>query len=208
MIAKVVRKVKIVGGLGIVGYGTARLSNMFINDDLDDISYYATRRFYRSKGERKKVVVLGSGWGAMSFVKKLDPREYAVTVVSPRPFFFYTPLLVGSTTGVVSPGAIIEPLRDNAPDCEFLRTNCTDVDFENRKVVCEDDLTLSYDHLIVSVGAQPNTFGIPGVEKYGRFLKEIEHGREVRKDLLDIIEKADVARAAGDMDTVKRLLHF
>ena len=27
-----------------------------------------------------------------------------VTVVSPRPFFFYTPLLVGSTTGVVSPG--------------------------------------------------------------------------------------------------------
>jgi len=81
---------------------------------------------------RKKVVVLGSGWGALSFVRKLDPEEFEVTVVSPRPFFFYTPLLVGSTTGVVSPGAIIEPLRDNVPECEFLRVACKDVDWKVR----------------------------------------------------------------------------
>lgn len=56
-----------------------------------------------------------------------------MTVVSPRPFFFYTPLLVGSTTGVVSPGAIIEPIRDNVPNCDFLRVHCTDVDLENKK---------------------------------------------------------------------------
>eukprot|EP00747_Dinoflagellata_sp_TGD_P111348 gnl/TRDRNA2_/TRDRNA2_171205_c0_seq5.p1 gnl/TRDRNA2_/TRDRNA2_171205_c0~~gnl/TRDRNA2_/TRDRNA2_171205_c0_seq5.p1 ORF type:complete len:512 (+),score=94.90 gnl/TRDRNA2_/TRDRNA2_171205_c0_seq5:87-1622(+) len=212
MFRRVVRKLKITTGLGVCAVGGAKLGTMFINDDLDDIKYFATSRFHNltttRKGPKKKVVVLGSGWGAMSFVQKLDPNQVDVTVVSPRPFFFYTPLLVGSTTGVVSPGAIIEPLRDTAPGCEFLRSHCTDVDLENRKVFTCDDVTLDYDHLIVSVGAQPNTFGIPGVDKYGYFLKEVEHGREVRKQLLNNIEEADVARAAGKLDRVKQLLNI
>ena len=40
----------------------------------------------------------------VSMTLRFTPRGLEVTVVSPRPFFFYTPLLVGSTTGVVSPG--------------------------------------------------------------------------------------------------------
>jgi NADH:ubiquinone reductase (non-electrogenic) len=85
---------------------------------------------------------------------------------------------------------------------------CKDIDLASRKVICDDGVTLDYDHLIVSVGAQPNTFGIPGVDKYGRFLKEVEHGRVVRKELLDIVDRADVARAAGNMDKVKQLLNI
>ena len=30
-------------------------------------------------GERRKVVVLGSGWGALSFVRKLDPSAFDAT---------------------------------------------------------------------------------------------------------------------------------
>ena len=33
-------------------------------------------------------------------------------------------------------------------------------------------LELSYDKLVIAVGAQPNTFGIPGVQAHGLFLKE------------------------------------
>ncbi|CAL1134947.1 unnamed protein product, partial [Cladocopium goreaui] len=197
-----------VGGTALLG---VKLGHMWINDDLDDIKYEFDRLFYhfaRKEQEKKKVVVLGSGWGALSFVRKLDPSAFDVTVVSPRPFFFYTPLLVGSTTGVVSPGAIIEPIRDNVPNCDFLRVHCKDVDLENKKVFCDGDLELDYDHLLVAVGAQPNTFGIPGVDKYGRFLKEIEHGRQLRKEMLDIIERAEVANANGEINKVKQLLNF
>eukprot|EP00440_Ansanella_granifera_P061822 gb/GFBE01067024.1/.p1 GENE.gb/GFBE01067024.1/~~gb/GFBE01067024.1/.p1 ORF type:complete len:504 (+),score=133.20 gb/GFBE01067024.1/:1-1512(+) len=211
MFRRVAKKTFRLGALGATAYGGVKLTHMWINDDLDDVTYSVNRMYYkatRKEQERKKVVVLGSGWGALAFVRKLDPAEFQVTVLSPRPFFFYTPLLVGSTTGVVSPGAIIEPIRDNAPDCDFLRVSCKDVDLENRKVFCDGDVTLDYDHLVVAVGAQPNTFGIPGVDKYGKFLKEIEHGRQVRKDMLDIIERADVALAAGNLDKVKQLLNF
>jgi len=212
MFRRTFRRTIKLGTFGLGTYGAVNVTHMWINDDLDDIKYGVTRHLYRvakkADDERKRVVVLGSGWGALSFVRKLDPEEFHVTVVSPRPFFFYTPLLVGSTTGVVSPGAIIEPIRDNAPGCEFLRVTCKDVDLDNRKVFCSGEVTLDYDHLVVAVGAQPNTFGIPGVEKYGKFLKEIEHGRAVRKDMLDMIEKADVANAAGQIDKVKQLLSF
>jgi len=156
--------------------------------------------------------VLGTGWGATSFVKKLDPALYDVTVASPRPFFFYTPLLCSSTTGVVNPCNIIEPIRDVNRDIRYLNVSCKDVDLKARKVHCKgsgeegNELTLDYDHLVVAVGAQPNTFGIPGIDKYAMFLKEVEHGRAVREKLLTNIEKADVAFAAGNLEEMKKLL--
>lgn len=210
MLKKAVRRTTMVAAFGGVSYGGFTLAIKAINNDMDDLSYFFKRpylNFMAGTQEKKKVVVLGSGWGAVSFVKKLDPAIYDVKVLSPRPFFFYTPLLVGSTTGVVSPGAIIEPIRD-VTEVAFLRTECTSVDLDKRKVHCSDDLTLDYDHLVVAVGAQPNTFGIPGVAENAFFMKEIEHGRAVRKEMLDVIERADVEMAAGRVENVKKLLNF
>lgn len=213
MLRRVVRKtVKLGLVVGTVG-GGASLGFLYINDDVDDIPYYVKGLFRRKRAEedRRKVVVLGSGWGALSFAKKLDSKMYNVTVVSPRPFFFYTPLLCSSTTGTVSPGAIIEPILDSAPSCGFLHLACKDVDLAERKVYCSgqpgNDIVLDYDHLIIAVGAQPNTFGIPGVERHAKFLKEIEHGTEMRKQILNRVMEADVALRAGKLEKAKQLLH-
>jgi hypothetical protein len=48
-----------------------------------------------------KVVILGTGWGAISFLQKLSQDDLEVTIVSPRSFFFYTPLLAGTAVGTV-----------------------------------------------------------------------------------------------------------
>jgi hypothetical protein len=50
---------------------------------------------------KQRVVVLGTGWGAVNFIRHLDPENVHVTVVSPRSFFFYTPLLAGDLCFVV-----------------------------------------------------------------------------------------------------------
>lgn len=39
---------------------------------------------------KKTVVVLGSGWGATSFLKGLDTTDYNVIVISPKNFFLFT----------------------------------------------------------------------------------------------------------------------
>jgi NADH:ubiquinone reductase (non-electrogenic) len=43
---------------------------------------------------RPRVVVLGSGWGANALLSQLDGEMFDVTVISPRSYFLFTPMLV------------------------------------------------------------------------------------------------------------------
>jgi hypothetical protein len=65
-----------------------------------------------SDGQREKVVVLGTGWGAAAFLKGIDTRLYDVTVISPRNYFVFTPMLAGASVGTVDYRSITEPIRE------------------------------------------------------------------------------------------------
>jgi hypothetical protein len=43
--------------------------------------------------KKERVVLLGTGWGAVSFMKGIDTNLYDVTVISPRNYFLFTPML-------------------------------------------------------------------------------------------------------------------
>ena len=49
--------------------------------------------------ENPKIIVIGSGWGSVSFIKNID-KKYNITVISPTNNFIYTPLLVNSLFNV------------------------------------------------------------------------------------------------------------
>ena len=63
-------------------------------------------------GLKEKIVVLGTGWGAASFLKDVDTSKYDVTVVSPRNYFLFTPMLAGASVGTVEFRSITEPIRE------------------------------------------------------------------------------------------------
>lgn len=63
-------------------------------------------------GKKEKVVVLGTGWGAASFLKDVDTNLYDVTIVSPRNYFLFTPMLAGASVGTVEYRSITEPVRE------------------------------------------------------------------------------------------------
>ena len=96
-------------------------------------------------GPKKKVVILGSGWGALSVINHLTPGQFDVTVVSPRNYFLFTPLLPSVTVGTVEARSIVEPLRKlirkvhGSEGCvEFLESECIDIDPVAKTVHCED----------------------------------------------------------------------
>lgn len=64
-----------------------------------------------SDPSKPTLVVLGSGWGATSFLKSLDTDEFNVVVVSPRNYFLFTPLLPSVTVGTLEARSIIQPTR-------------------------------------------------------------------------------------------------
>lgn len=153
---------------------------------------------------KKKVVVLGTGWAATSFLRDLDISSYDVKVVSPRNYFAFTPLLPSVTCGTVEARSIVEPVRNiikkKNGEIQFWEAECTKIDPAKKKVSCrsnidgklagKNEFDLDYDYLIVSVGAQVNTFNTPGVLEYCHFLKEVEDAQEIRRTVIDCFEKA------------------
>lgn len=160
---------------------------------------------------RPQVIVLGSGFAAFSFLKKIDIRRYDVTVVSPRNYFLFTPLLPSTTVGTIEFRSIIEPVRTARERIQYFQASCKSINTEHNKVECERALDgksfrLEYDYLVIAVGAISNTFGIPGVKEHTHFLRELSEARAIRQGIIDCFERAG---APGLPDEERqRLLHF
>ncbi|OEU22136.1 hypothetical protein FRACYDRAFT_205063 [Fragilariopsis cylindrus CCMP1102] len=156
-----------------------------------------------SDGQREKVVVLGTGWGAAAFLKGIDTRLYDVTIISPRNYFVFTPMLAGASVGTVDYRSITEPIREINRDARFLESLATDVDEVGKTLTCEsvvcdgnsceiNEFSIPYDRLVVTIGAQTNTFGIPGVREHCNFLKQIEDARRIRTAIVNCFERANL----------------
>lgn len=215
----------IAGGLAGLGIG-AYIADNTINDSWEEETR-SLRKLLRGidgnvKADMTKphVVILGTGWAAASFVRKLDLDYFRVTLVSPRNYFLMTPMLAGSTVGTVEPRSIVEPIRSlldrsGAKDANYLQAECVSVNPENNFITCKDSsrvhgnvetFDLKYDQLVVAVGAQSATFGIKGVEDHALFMKEIKDSKRIRDRLADCLETASLPGQSEE--TLKRLLHF
>ncbi|XP_022762494.1 external alternative NAD(P)H-ubiquinone oxidoreductase B4, mitochondrial-like isoform X3 [Durio zibethinus] len=172
------------------------------------------------ESKKKKVVVLGTGWAATSFLKYLKSESYEVQVVSPRNYFAFTPLLPSVTNGTVEARSIVEPIRNilskRPYQIDFKEAECFKIDASNKTLHCrsaqvtnlggKEEFTVDYDILIIAVGAQVNTFNTPGVSEYAHFLKEVEDAQKLRNTLVDCFERANLPSVSDEER--KRILHF
>ena len=128
---------------------------------IEDISATATTTSKNAKKER--IVVLGTGWGAVGFLKAIDYAKYDVTVISPRNFFVFTPMLAGASVGTVEYRSITEPIRQVNTKINYLEATASSIDIDNNvvscdSVVCEgnscsiNSFDVEYDRLLLSVG--------------------------------------------------------
>ncbi|MCJ1478850.1 NADH:ubiquinone oxidoreductase [Lambiella insularis] len=194
-----------IGGIGYLGYTIYLLRTPQEQFDPDP--------------SKKTLVILGTGWGAVSLLKKLDTENYNVIVVSPRNFFLFTPLLPSCTTGTIEHRSIMEPvrniLRHKRATVKYYEAAATKIDYA-RKVVHIDDQSdikgdtssteIPFDMLVVGVGAENATFGIPGVREHSCFLKEVEDAQQIRKRIMDCVETSTFKDQSEEER--KRLLHM
>jgi NADH:ubiquinone reductase (non-electrogenic) len=155
------------------------------------------------KTAKPRVVVLGSGWGAISFMKALPKNiseNYDIVLVSPRNYFLYTPLLPAVATGTMEERSIVEPIRNvTTGKGDYYEAACQSVDPQKRVITAcfpkdagfpEACFRMPYDHLVVSVGSINNTFGIKGVQEHCFFFKSIEDASRLRNQVSECFERA------------------
>jgi NADH dehydrogenase FAD-containing subunit len=87
-----------------------------------------------ARDTRPRIVVLGAGWGAHAFIKVIDATAFRVTVVSPRGFFLFTPMLAATAVGTVEYRSIIESVRASNPLVEYVEGAAVDCDPSGRTI--------------------------------------------------------------------------
>ncbi|KAK9460936.1 pyridine nucleotide-disulfide oxidoreductase-domain-containing protein [Lipomyces oligophaga] len=164
---------------------------------------------------KPRLVILGSGWGAVALLKNIYPTDYHITVISPRNHFLFTPMLPSATVGTLEYRSLVEPIRRicRRVRAHYLEASAEKIEFDEHLIEvsqkCPDGserrFYVPYDKVVVAVGSQSNTHGVPGME-YCNFLKTIDDARDIRRKVLQNFELACLPGATEEER--KRLLSF
>ncbi|KAK5628043.1 hypothetical protein RRF57_003758 [Xylaria bambusicola] len=153
----------------------------------------------KDKKQKPRLVILGSGWGSVALLKQLNPDDYHVTVISPKNYFLFTPMLPSATVGTLEFRSLVEPIRRILSRIRghYLRGVAEDVEFSHKLVeVSQIDsqgeevrFYVPYDKLVISVGSSSNTHRVKGLENC-HFLKDINDARKIRNQVMRNVELA------------------
>ncbi|CAF0888279.1 unnamed protein product [Adineta ricciae] len=129
-----------------------RLKNVFIVTVVGFGTFYAYRAYQRYKwfhemsdsdktlGTKQRIVVLGTGWGAVPLLKHIDTSKYEVICVSPRNYFLMTPLLPSVSVGTVETRTVIESVRSLiGPRVKYIEAHCVNIDPKAKVITCNTD---------------------------------------------------------------------
>ena len=116
-------------------------------------------------GRRPRVLVLGGGFAGIGAAQKLKKSDVEVLVVDKHDYHTFQPLLYQVATGLLEQPAVGHPIRDlfhGQDNARVHQDQITAIDLDARQVTFGELDPLSYDYLVLSLGAEVNFFGVEG----------------------------------------------
>lgn len=160
-----------------------------------------------------RIVVLGGGtvglYAARRLRKRLGRREAAIVVVDPRPYMTYAPFLPEVAAGSINDRDVVAPHNRALKHIDTLLGSVTNIRHADRTIEITPELgdkyEVTYDHLIVGLGAVSRVLPIPGLAETAIGLKNVEEAIAIRNHVLNRILEAE---NMWDKEKRKRLLTF
>ena len=137
------------------------------------------------------VVVVGAGFAGVSAVEELAKEGFRVTLIDRHPYNTFQPLLYQVATGGLNAGDITYSLRFLSArhrGVHFRRANVLGIDHDAKEVICEGDVRVGYDYLIIGTGITTNHFGIPGAAEYSMSMYTRAEALKVRDSIFGALE--------------------
>jgi NADH dehydrogenase len=139
------------------------------------------------------VVVLGAGFGGLTFAQRLPSSLARVTVVDRQNHHLFQPLLYQVATAGLAAPDIAQPIRSilrRKPNLTVLMAEVQAIDLAARNVIL-DHGELGYDYLILSLGGRTSYFGHPDWERHAPGLKSLDDALRIRRTVLLAFERAE-----------------
>ena len=150
------------------------------------------------------VVVLGAGFGGLTFCQHFRHPSARLTVVDRTNHHLFQPLLYQVATAGLSAPEIAQPIRSilsARPEITVLLEQAVGFDLAQREVFLEKG-TLRYDYLVLAMGGCTSYFGHPEWEACAPGLKTIEDALRIRSRVLLAFEKAEDTTDAGKREAL------
>ncbi len=142
--------------------------------------------------ERKRIVVLGGGFGGLNFADSFR-GEADIVLLDCQNHHLFQPLLYQVATTALAAPDVAQPLRSI-----FSRKRHTDVrmhtvekiDLE-AQVVIADRHPFPYDYLVIALGGRTTYFGNNHWEQFAPGLKSLDQAQKIRNSVIAALEHAD-----------------
>jgi NADH:ubiquinone reductase (H+-translocating) len=149
----------------------------------------------------KKVLIVGGGFGGYTVATDVckmtrDRDDVGVLVIARENFFTFWPMVPGIVSSDIDARNVAQPLRRALilAGASFRRATIVGIDTERKVARAEGGIEFPYDQLILSLGGQPNFFGIPGVEEHSMTMRGVEDAERVRNRVIERFEEVSLIR--------------
>jgi NADH:ubiquinone reductase (H+-translocating) len=143
---------------------------------------------------RPRVVILGGGFAGIGAAQKLKRSDADIVLVDKHDYHTFQPLLYQVATGLLEQPAVGHPIRDlfhKQDNARIHQDGVTSIDLDAREVRFAELEPLSYDYLVLALGAQVNFFGVDGAAEHAFPLYTLADAVRLKDHVLGLWEKAD-----------------
>ncbi|ARI76699.1 NAD(P)/FAD-dependent oxidoreductase [Halobacillus mangrovi] len=134
------------------------------------------------------IVILGAGYGgimtAVKLQKSLGANDANVTLVNKHSYHYQTTWLHENAAGTLHHDRTRIQIKDvvNTSKINFVQDSVTAIKPDQKKVLLENG-ELSYDYLVIGLGFEAATFGIPGLKEHAFTIGSINSARLIRQHI-------------------------
>ncbi|WP_251639166.1 NAD(P)/FAD-dependent oxidoreductase [Sporosarcina sp. NCCP-2716] len=138
--------------------------------------------------KRPTILVLGAGYGGLSTVvnlqKSLGTDEAEVILVNKNDYHYESTWLHEAAAGTLSPEQVRYDISRviKKDKVTFVKAEVRSIDV-NGKTVGTTAGDFTYDYLVIALGFEGETFGIPGLDKYALSIANVNAARQIREHI-------------------------
>lgn len=142
--------------------------------------------------QRKRLVIVGGGFGGLKLVQKSLCRDFQIILLDKNNYHQFQPLLYQVATAGLEPSAISFPLRkvlQKEPNIHYRMAEVSEI-FPNQHEIATNIGYLKYDYLVLAMGADTNYFGQENIERNALSMKSAADAILIRNTILQNFEMA------------------